>query len=292
MVTCEHCGEQHPENAKFCAETGKALSSQGRGSQAQVVTEPVRPLGDEKGVLDLLREAYELYRASWKTFLISAAVLFVPGSLLSASAAPHGHSTLAWLANRAITGLLLYGLVLPLTQGALTIGAADRILGGADGWRDHWGALLRRTPLLVSALVPVALILAVGFLLAMLPGLVLAFFFLFVIPVVLLEGLGGTAALKRSYELVRSDWLRTALMLITFGFANGLAHWLAWLLFGGHFLGSFLGNLLLLVVMPVPIIASVLLYLDLRRKRDGLSEEALRATLDELRAPLRAPRAD
>jgi hypothetical protein len=189
------------------------------------------------------------------------------------------------LAGWAVTALLLYGLVLPLTGGALTIAVADRVLGGNASWREHWMLLFRKLAILLSAVVPAALLVMVGFFCLVIPGIILSFFFTFVAPVALIEGIGGTAALRRSYELVKSDWLRTALMLIIFGILNGVAHWLAGLFIpsGSVFFGTFLGDMMMLLVMPVPITGAVLLYFDLRRKRDGFTSDNLRAELDSLR---------
>jgi hypothetical protein len=270
--------------------------------------------GPEKGVWDLMTEAIALYRAHARVFLMTAAVLMVPGSLvrscamsavLSPAVVAIGErpdlaqdperlarmafgSVDAWLLELcgwAITALILYGLVLPLTHGALTIAVADRVLGGSATWREHWMLLFRRLGLLLSALVPAAALVMIGYFCLVVPGLVLSFFFVFVAPIALIEGVGGIAALKRSYALVRADWLRTALLLLTFGVLSNVAHWLAGLFVprSAIFFGSFLGDLLLLAVMPVPIIASVLLYFDLRRKVDGLSSDRLRSELEALR---------
>jgi putative Mn2+ efflux pump MntP len=103
--------------------------------------------------------------------------------------------------------------------------------------------------------------------------------------VALIEGRGGLEACKRSFELVRSDWLRTAIMMIVFGILSAVAHWTANVFVprSSFFLSNFLGDLLLLVIMPVPMIASFLLYLDLRRKVDGLDDDRIAAELDKLR---------
>jgi hypothetical protein len=350
-VPCPYCGEQHPEGTKFCGETGRPLArSAGPDDLPSPPSADYR--GVDKGVWDLMKEALELYRAHARVFLLTAAVLMVPGSLVRscALAAILGPMTidgasaqqaalrlarrtedlarslertadpratdegarpssaeaqavereagqlarmtlggvaagLLELAGWAITALILYGLALPLTHGALTIAVADRVLGGTATWREHWMLLFRRMGLLLTAVLPAAALVMLGYFCLVIPGLLLSFFFVFVAPVVLIEGLGGTAALKRSYTLVRADWLRTALLLLTFGVLNGLAHWLVGLFVprSAVFFGSFLGDLLLLAVMPVPIIASVLLYFDLRRKVDGLTDDRLRAELAALR---------
>jgi hypothetical protein len=185
----------------------------------------------------------------------------------------------------AVFALILYCLVLPLTQGALMIAVTDRLQGGSAGWLQHWRLLMRHKGPLLSATVPAALLGVVGYFFFLLPGMLISFFFSFVSPVVLIEGLSGQAALKRSYALVRSDWVRVALLLVSFGVLNALAHGLAALLIptGAIFVGTFLGDLISLVLMPVPIILSALLYLDIRRINDGATREKLSEELAALR---------
>src|SRR6185436_8984624 len=224
MARCPHCRQEHPDEAQFCSATGKPMHA---------ATERVRPLADQKGVYDLLAEAARIYRGNLRAFLLTAAVVVIPGSLFSSLVAPLGALPLLplWLAGRALQSFVVCGLVLPLVQAALTMATADRLLGGHADWREHWALLMPRLPLLASAVLPAALALAVGFLFFVLPGLVLSFLFLFVIPVVLLEQRSGAAALQRSYHLVRSDWLRVALMFVAFGLSYAVAHavagWLA-----------------------------------------------------------------
>jgi hypothetical protein len=343
---CPHCGVEHAENDRYCSATGRPVAAEptSGGPWDEILAAP-------RGVLRLLLEALAIYRRHARAFLITAAVLLVPGSFISSCAvsavmapvmvdAPSTHEVAERLASRtqdlsrrleevarngdpelarrsgedahqlreqaerlarltlgstgaavlalagwAIIALVLYGLVLPLTHGAITVAVADRILGGNATWREHWMLLFRRLGLLLSALVPAALLVMLGYFCLVIPGLVLSFCFAFVAPVVLIEGIGGAAALRRSYALVRADWLRTALMLISFGLLNTAAHWLVGLFLprSAVFFGSFLGDLLMMVVMPVPIIAAVLLYFQLRREVDGLTDDRLKAELEALR---------
>jgi hypothetical protein len=344
-MTCVHCGEAHPAESKFCPATGQPI-------QPPAATERVKPLGEQKGVVDLFKEAGDLYQKHARTFLITAALLFVPGSLISSCsatvlmgpamvAAPAAQDAAERMARRseelsrrvqeaarrgqgeqvaretaremeelerdaqrvgvaalggvaafllglltfAITALVLYGLLLPLTQGALTIAVADTLLGGNGDWRQHWTMLLKRLGLLISALLPAAALFVVGCVFLFLPGIILGFLFTFVPPVVLVEGVGGFAALKRSMQLVRADWLRVALVLIANFLVSALAHWVGRIFVprGAIFFGNFVGDLLWLLVLPVPIITTVLLYFDLRRKLDGLDDEHFRAELETLR---------
>jgi len=270
----------------------------------------------EQGVFDLLQQAFELYRKHAKAFLTIAAVVFVPGALAHACAraailAPAAVVTVALdpithapvqdpaglgvvaasftaillgLLAAAITGLFLHGVIIPLTQGALALAAADRLLGRATSWQDLWALLLRRVGTILSAIIPAALLTGVGFFFLVVPGVLLAFFFSFVPTVALFEGVGGTAALRRSYELVRSDWLRMLLVLLTFVVISAVTQFVA-----GAFLHGLLGMRLLqdaltLVVLPIPVITSVLLYFDIRRKHEGYDDGKLAAELDRFRA--------
>jgi hypothetical protein len=266
-----------------------------------------------------LKDAFALYRRHARDFLLTAAVLFVPGALLSSaamalitapmrastaaleSAAASGDpaaaaalagaamggimATLLGLLGWAVAALIIYGTVIPLTIGTLTIAVADRALGGnASPW-DYWRLLFARLPRLLSALVPAALLCMVGYLFLVLPGLVLSFLFVFTPAVVLIEGQSGVEALKRSGRLVLSDWLRVAVVLITFGVINWLAHMIgAALIPGGlFFLEHLLGDLLALALLPLPVLATVLIYMDLRRRTEGVDADSLRRELDSLR---------
>lgn len=186
-----------------------------------------------------------------------------------------------------VTAFILHGIVVPLTSGALTISVADRILGGTADWRQVWGLLFRRLGKLLSALIPAALLVALGFVVLVVPGIILAFLFTFIAPVVLIEGIGGREAIKRSVELVRRDWARVAVVLIVFGLVRWVAHGLATFFIptSAVFFASLFGDLFTLVLMPVPIMGSVLLYFDLRRTRDGFTQDRLRGDLAALRTP-------
>ncbi|HEX3698554.1 MAG TPA: hypothetical protein VH374_24490 [Polyangia bacterium] len=191
------------------------------------------------------------------------------------------------LLGTMVTAFILHGIVVPLTSGALTISVADRILGGDARWAQVWMLLFRRLGKLLTALIPAALLVALGFVALVVPGIILGFLFTFVAPVVLIEGIGGRAALKRSIELVRRDWLRVLVVLIVFAFVRWLAETVAWVFIPRHalFFGSFFGDLFTMVLMPIPILGSVLLYFDLRRTHEGFTQDGLRADLQALRAP-------
>lgn len=266
---------------------------------------PDTPPPPEKGVADILVDAFKLYRAHAKPLLGICAVLFVPAAIINsmaraailgptlaiaaspdpAAALASSVSVLLGLLGMLVTAFFLYGIIVPLTNGALTIAAADRILGGQAGWREVWMLLFRRLGKLLWTVVPAAILVVIGTVFFLIPGLVLALFFTFASPVVLVEGLSGRAALERSTTLVRSDWLRVALLLLAFAVVRGVAQVVASIFVAPSaiFVGSLLGDLITMVMLPVPVLGTVLLYFDIRRKRDGFTNDHLRADLEALK---------
>jgi hypothetical protein len=260
----------------------------------------------EKGVADILTEAFQLYRKHAKALLVTCALLFVPASIIKSLAlaailgptmalATSADPTAALagglsvyvlgLLGTAVTAFFLYGIIVPLTNGALTISVADRVLGGNAEWREVWMLLFRRLAKLLSAVIPAAIGVALGFVFFVIPGLILGLLFAFVSPVVLIEGIGGRAALERSVALVRSDWLRVTLVVLVFGLLRGVAQLLASALVppSAIFVSSLFGDLITMVLLPVPVLGMVLLYFDVRRKRDNFTPDHLRADLEALK---------
>lgn len=272
----------------------------------------------EVGVFDLLQQAFGLYRKHARMLLTVAGVIFVPGALAHACARaailaptivlnvavdPVTHQPMAapivlgtaalgfpsmmlGLLALAVTGLLLHGVIVPLVQGALALATADRLDAGSATWQQIWTLLFRRLGTVLSAVIPAALLTGVGFFFLLVPGLLLSFFFSFVPLIALFEGVGGRPALRRSYELVRSDWLRMLILLFVFGLISWITRLVAGAFLGGLFGSQLLQDLLTLFVLPIPVIASVLLYFDVRRKRDGDGGRRLAEDLARLRGGL------
>jgi hypothetical protein len=349
-MPCPHCGSSHADSAAFCPTTGAAMPA-----PAAAASDASLPKPPERGVYDLLVEAWGLYRKHARALLLTCAVLFVPAavvkscavaaitgptvaaatlaheadeartkdleasqralqeayqrhadgatidrlvaeqarvqqevgrrSMLAMSAAMGGFTTFVLGMLGMLVTFFIYAITVPLTNGALMITVADRVTGGAADWREVWQLLFRRLWPLLTAIVPAAFLTAFGFALFFVPGLVLGLLFAFASPAVLIEGLQGRAALRRSLDLVSGDWLRVAIMLIVLGVLRWAAQMLAGLFIPASalFLGSLVGDLVTLVCLPLPVLGMVLLYFDVRRKREGLTDDRLRAELDALK---------
>jgi len=307
----------------------------------------------EKGLADILTDAFRLYRAGARPMLLICALLFVPASLakscvMSALLTPRvaagsaaevvdlaraaeasrralqdayargadaetitrlqgenrkrleemsgeathiaggvpGRFTL-WLLGvlATLVSALAFAIAVPLVTGAVTIAVADRLGGGQAGWIESWMLLLGRLGPLLAAIVPAAGLIAIGLVLWVIPGLVAAFCFALIAQIAVLEGRGGAPALRRSVELVGADWLRVALLMGVFLAITWAARLLANLIVpDGHvFMTELLGDLLLLTALPLPLIGSALVYVDIRRRREGFTDDDLRGALAALR---------
>jgi len=199
-----------------------------------------------------------------------------------------GPGRFAWLLGvlATLVSALAFGVAVPLISGAVTIAVADRVTGGGSGWVETWMLTAGRAGPLLSAIVPAAGLIAIGLVLWVIPGLAVAFCFALLAQVVVVEKLSGAAALRRSVELVGADWLRVALLLAAFAAVTWAARLLADLVIpdAAIFMTHLVGDLLTLVILPLPLITAALLYLDVRKRRDGFGDDELRAMLASLRS--------
>jgi hypothetical protein len=169
--------------------------------------------------------------------------------------------------------------------GALTIIVADRATGGNAGPGEAYKLLMKRLGKFLSAWIPGFFFVMCGLCFLVIPGLIIGFLFTFVAPVVLLENVGGMAALKRSANLVKANVLQVFVVGIVFAVIRIASQLFAHIFIPrtAFFIDSLVSDLLLMLLLPVPIIGTVLLYLDIRRQADGLDERGVRAGIEGLR---------
>ncbi len=190
-------------------------------------TTPVhlRPLG----VGEVLDVALKLVWQNAGTFVRIVLVVVVPLqiviSLLFASGTSEIHTTRFTLAGQtfsetrvdnsgaliaafAIAGVLTV-LMLPLASGACYRAVAAAYLGEPVSWRASLGYCFRRLHSVLWLLFLNALVVLIGSLFCVIPGIYLAVAFAVALPVLLDEGTKGRRALGRSRQLVRGYWWRT-----------------------------------------------------------------------------------
>jgi hypothetical protein len=158
--------------------------------------------------------------------------------------------------------------------------------------RSYRRAFAQPGKLIGTYLMSLAIVVA-GFLLLFVPGMVFSVWYMLVGPVVVLEALAGKAALKRSRELGRGYYWRNlwtifagtmlaiiVILVVTFAIGLVLAYFNLigepWAAAFGDFIGGVLG----LIGAPPISIMPVLIYYDMRARKEGYAASQL---ADDLR---------
>ncbi|MBN1612067.1 MAG: hypothetical protein JW940_35880, partial [Polyangiaceae bacterium] len=214
------------------------------------------------------------------------ATQLVQASRVGVAAAATGLAGSVLLAGLVfLEAFVLMCFIFPLTQGAVTAAVMDGATGGQVSPGRAFSLVFRRVGgLLVTGFLS-ALAVTIGSCLCVLPGLALAFVFALSVPVVMFEHKSGVAALKRSYELVKFDWVYVLVVLVVFGVIYGVVSSVAQLAFGwtGMLIGGMASSVIQAVLYPFSAIATVLAYIEIRRRKEGAGLAQLRAELDGAR---------
>jgi hypothetical protein len=168
----------------------------------------LRPLS----VGEILDGAFTLYRRHFLTLFLTALLPNLPAVffwlLLGGLAArdPGAVEAIAGLGGLLFLPYTLVSVV--LVWGALMQQLSRAYAGEAPSLGAGYGAALRRFfPLVVSGIVTYGLMI-LGFLLCIVPGVIVAIVFFAVWPAVMIEGSGPFAAMSRSRALARGAWKR------------------------------------------------------------------------------------
>ena len=252
--------------------------------------QPTQPQGIG-GVLDT---SFQLYKASlgrvWPVCLVMAIVASIPAVYMMKSAAGGGITESA-LQMMAVFSDPVYWLVYVVSM-ALTISAMGALYlqeyaigtGGEMSVGEAVQAALGRAASLVGAMVLLTIALTIGFLLLIVPGLILMVSLMLAINLVLFENKGPIDALTGSHKLVWGNWWRAAAILTVGGIIALVIYMAAAVVMAvvTPFIGlgvdvvmySLISGLLtgvLMYLLVVPFFAALLiaLYWDLKLRKEG-----------------------
>jgi hypothetical protein len=187
----------------------------------------------------------------------------------------------------ALAALIVFSIAYPLCTGALVVNISASYLGESIGAGESYGRAFKKLWRLLVAQGWCTILVLLGLLLCIIPGLVLALQLLVVPQVVLLEDKKGFTAIGRSRALM-SDYLGKALLLsLVVGLLGTVAgevisvaiHALPWPL---PIIGDFLSLFVLQTLMlPFSIATIVLLYYDLRIRKEAFDLQRLAGSMAE-----------
>ncbi len=274
----------------------------------------IRPMG----LADILDGALQLYRRNFGPFIGIAAIAWLPAVLLQllalywmfsglpgmeAGGADDPMSVLPFIGGAvglAAGGLVIYLIAVPLAQGALIWAVSRRYLGKSISIAEAYRQVLRRLGHLLVAVILTGLATMVGTIFCIIPGIVLSFMFSFAVIEVVLEDRDGVGAMQRSWQLVSYDFWKVVGTLLVLGLLVMFAstalsapcELIALIPIGNEsatalmtIIAQAIKSLIAVLLQPVGIVGTILLYYDLRIRKEGFDIELLARAMGE-KAPV------
>ena len=255
----------------------------------------------------LLDRAFRLYTSNFSLMLGITAGAYVPFYLimlaLQSGIGAHFQSLIGGLSALLFQLLFMIfwaSVAFPIASGATTYAISERYLGNDVAIGDALRRGLSHFWPLSIAQITATLRVLIGFLL-IIPGILWMLSYSLIVPAILIEGQRALPSLRRSSDLVRGYrgkvfWVLLIVNLLQAVLAGGV-DMISHLLFGsasasGEILGAALGNLLSIFLAPLGIIAAILLYYDMRIRKEGFDLEMLsRALTNDTQSMAAAPSA-
>jgi hypothetical protein len=218
---------------------------------------------------------FEVYRDQFTLLIPAALILFLPVAVLNGLVLAGG-GVLAALATLAI------GLIATFWYQGMVVEAVVDIL---DGRRDHTiGSLFSSVSpfigTLIGAGILATIIVVIGFILIIVPGLIALTFLAVVAPAVVIDRATATGALSRSRDLVRGNAWRVFGVIVVLFLITAVINSIVNAIGGGvsddSFVGFALADLVVRVLLtPLSAIAATVMYVELRRvKNEPLAQDA------------------
>lgn len=226
----------------------------------------------------IIRGAFQIYFRHFSTLFLIYVLPVMPVAVLQGEAEMTGKTSLI------VLSALLTLTVSYFAFGAVTVAVSDICLGNQPSIKRSYARILGKLVLLLllTNLLQI-LAVAIGFVLLVVPGLVLFLWLILSPSVVVLEGRSGVAALKRSKQLGDgSHWRNAGLLLLlavmmfviggvvggVFGalFPDLVNHWIFRTLLTTFQVG---------LATPITLIAFVLIYYDRRVRKENYNARAL-----------------
>ena len=245
------------------------------------------------GIGEILSTALHLYRRHWRTLLTIAAVVVVPITLLHYLVGDlvrtQGETTRNGVVETATWSVGIAGLVAALAgilmylvlSGAITRAVAAEVAGQDPSVEQSYRFGFHRlgSVLLVSVLVGLAIV--GGLILFIIPGIYIGIRLCVSIEALVVEGRRGTEAMGRSWALVGGHWWHAFGTLVVGGLLTGIVNAVITTPFGdtSWFVQAVAAALATVVTLPYSALVGVLLYLDLRARKERLTIETLRTDL-------------
>ena len=249
-----------------------------------------------RGIGEILTHAFEIYRMHWQNLIALVAIIVVPLTLLQVFVGDQlassfevnenvngelvvdGSFTALWLG--ALATALLSILTFTILTGAITRAAAETFVGRDMDISESYRFGLARFWSIVLVGLLFALAVIGGLILFIIPGIFFAVRFALSIHALVIEGHRGTAALSRSWNLVKGLGWHVFGALFVSALLTGLVSGLLTAPFQSSLALRAIGQSIASVItMPYTALVGVLLYLDVRVRKERYDPAQLEADL-------------
>lgn len=293
---CEYCGHLNHADAENCAgcdfpvgadRGGRAAGAWGQPRRAPGVTfgagapDDAIPAPPFKGAGDVISPMLAVYRKHFTLVGILVLVATVPEALIRYGVLDLTGAGIALVSTGIDLGSArgVFFWLLALASGALLSGSLVHAVvglqraGGASAGECLSRGLAALPRVFLLSLLYTVMVIA-GYVLLVVPGVILSLMFAVSIPALVVEGLGPVAALKRSHELTKGY---KGLLFITYflwGVLIFVLNWVVmWSFVGGvkiDLLPSLLVQTAVLGMLNSSLhVLTVYIYLGLLRERQG-----------------------
>lgn len=249
----------------------------------------LRPLG----VGEIVDATFTVYRRRFgPMFTIALVLVFIPflvslvgGCSLDTAGTTTCTSPIGWLGYYVgLIGTVVAGV-------AAVLVAAQAYADVPSDWRRAMGVGVRRTVAIILATIVAGVLIAIGFVLVIVPGIFLAVSLAVVWEALIIEGIGPMESIKRSWRLVAGERWRVfgaallvlVLAIIVFGILSAVIWFILSPVLGvsGGTAGYIVQQVSTLLSIPLTAALGAVLYLDLRVRKESLGTAELAAALSE-----------
>lgn len=172
-------------------------------------------------------------------------------------------------------GMPLMVVALVVQMGGLTYGAVQHLANRPVQFGSMFSVGFRRLLPLIGAGIVASILITIGMMLLIVPGIILACGLAATVAVVVAEDLGPIDALKRSWELTRGYRMTIFLATLAIGLLSFVVQMVAALLQVIPVLGTIVYFVIYVLVLPLGTLVPAVAYHDLREVKEGASTEDL-----------------
>ena len=253
-----------------------------------------------RGFGDLLGMVFEQYGANIAKLLPIVAVVVVPLSFIGAfltgvvfkaddvltidpvtGVTTVDSGTIGTLIVGSLVGAALAVIISALLQAAIMKAAAQAIVGDpVDITASYqWG--MRKIGPVIWISILVGLIVAGGFILLIIPGIIFMVFLSVAIPALVVENQRGTGAISRSWNLVKGSWWFVLGFVVVTGIITSVVSSVIGAIGGSSWFGIWITDAVAqMITGPFAALVSIILYVELRARHEALTVETLRSEIN------------